>query len=109
MLDWGLIVLLVSKAAGLASNIHEIKHEKTFGVLHSQRVIAEVCEMIRISHLMHQDVVNLQSLTQAGQDVSLHGDIAFGNKIAILNGDYLLGNSKVKIFGLRFVYIFMYC
>lgn len=101
MQAWGLIVLLISKAAGQAPNIPEMEQDKSAGVLHSQRALAEVCEMIRISHLVHQGLVNLQPLTQAGQDSSLHGDMTFGNKIALLSGDYLLGNSCAELAGLR--------
>lgn len=102
MQAWGLIVLLVSKAAGQAPNIPEMEQDKSAGVMHSQRALAEVCEMIRISHLVHQGLVNLQPLTQAGQDLSLHGDMTFGNKIALLSGDYLLGNSCAELAGLRY-------
>ncbi|XP_031622308.1 decaprenyl-diphosphate synthase subunit 2 isoform X2 [Contarinia nasturtii] len=101
MQAWGLIVLLISKAAGQAPGIPETEHDKSAGVLHSQRALAEVCEMIRISHLVHQGLVNLQPLTQAGQDLSLHSDMTFGNKIALLSGDYLLGNSCAELAGLR--------
>lgn len=101
MQAWGLIVLLISKAAGQAPNIPEMEQDKSAGVLHSQRAIAEVCEMIRISHLVHQGLVNLQPLTQAGQDTSLHGDMTFGNKVALLSGDYLLGNSCAELASLR--------
>lgn len=103
MQAWGLIVLLISKAAGQAPGIPETEHDKSAGVLHSQRALAEVCEMIRISHLVHQGLVNLQPLTQAGQDLSLHSDMTFGNKIALLSGDYLLGNSCAELAGLRYV------
>lgn len=102
MQAWGLIVLLISKAAGQAPNIPEMEQDKSAGVLHSQRAIAEVCEMIRISHLVHQGLVNLQPLTQAGQDLSLHGDMTFGNKVALLSGDYLLGNSCAELASLRY-------
>lgn len=50
---WGLIVLLISKAAGHAPNIPDMEQDKSAGVLHSQRGLVEVTEMIRISHLVH--------------------------------------------------------
>lgn len=103
MQAWGLIVLLISKAAGHAPSIPDMEQDKSAGVLHSQRALAEVTEMIRISHLVHQGLVNLQPLTKAGKDLSLHGDMTFGNKIALLSGDYLLGNSCAELAGLRFV------
>ncbi|KAJ6633503.1 All trans-polyprenyl-diphosphate synthase PDSS2 [Pseudolycoriella hygida] len=101
MQAWGLIVLLVSKAAGHAAHIPDMEQDKSAGVLHSQRALAEVTEMIRISHLVHQGLVNLQPLTQAGHDLSMHSDMTFGNKIALLSGDYLLGNSCAELAGLR--------
>ncbi|XP_017843353.2 decaprenyl-diphosphate synthase subunit 2 [Drosophila busckii] len=101
MQAWGLIVLLVSKAAGHAANIPDVEQDKSAGVLHSQRALAEVTEMIRISHLVHNSVVNLQSSTQAGQDVSTYDDMSFGNKIGLLTGDYLLGHSSAELANLR--------
>lgn len=53
MQAWGLIVLLVSKAAGHAPSVPDVEQDKSAGVLHSQRALAEVTEMIRISHLVH--------------------------------------------------------
>lgn len=53
MQAWGLIVLLVSKAGGHAASIPDVEQDKSAGVLHSQRALAEVTEMIRISHLVH--------------------------------------------------------
>lgn len=54
MQAWGLIVLLVSKAAGHTSDIPDLEQDKAAGVLHSQRALAEVTEMIRTSHLVHK-------------------------------------------------------
>jgi len=62
MQAWGLIVLLVSKAGGHAPSIPDVEQDKSAGVLHSQRALAEVTEMIRISHLVHNVSVPL-SLT----------------------------------------------
>lgn len=107
MQAWGLIVLLISKAAGFAPTIPEMERDRSVGVLHSQRALAEVIEMIRISHLVHQGLVNLQPLTQAGKDMALHGDMIFGNKIALLSGDYLLGNSCAELAGLRYVILYI--
>lgn len=62
MQAWGLIVLLVSKAAGHAPSVPDVEQDKSAGVLHSQRALAEVTEMIRISHLVH----NVSSLSRLG-------------------------------------------
>lgn len=54
MQAWGLIVLLVSKAVGHSPNIPEEDQDTSAGVLHTQRALAEITEMIRISFLIHQ-------------------------------------------------------
>lgn len=96
MQAWGLIVLLVSKAAGHTADVPDLEQDKAAGVLHSQRALAEVTEMIRTSHLVHKGLVNLQH--SSAEDSS---DMMFGNKIALLSGDYLLGNSCAELAGLR--------
>lgn len=97
MQAWGLIVLLVSKAAGHTADIPDMEQDKAAGVLHSQRALAEVTEMIRTSHLVHKGLVNLQTCNE--EDSS--GDMTFGNKIALLSGDYLLSNSCAELANLR--------
>ncbi|XP_058461994.1 all trans-polyprenyl-diphosphate synthase PDSS2-like [Malaya genurostris] len=98
---WGLIVLLVSKAAGHAASIPEMDQDKSAGVLHSQRALAEVTEMIRTSHLIHQGMINLQSMDNAGNNLSGDSEMIFGNKIALLGGDYLLANASQQVANLR--------
>lgn len=97
MQAWGLIVLLISKAAGHSPDIPDLEQDKAAGVLHSQRGLAEVTEMIRTSHLVHKGLVNLQP----PNNVDASGDMMFGNKIALLSGDYLLSNSCVELANLR--------
>ncbi|XP_013201097.2 all trans-polyprenyl-diphosphate synthase PDSS2 [Amyelois transitella] len=100
MQAWGLIVLLVSKAAGHSPEIPDMEQDKAAGVLHSQRALAEVTEMIRTSHLVHKGLVNMnarQQTTIAGEP----DDMMFGNKIALLSGDYLLANSCSELANLR--------
>ncbi|XP_058461995.1 all trans-polyprenyl-diphosphate synthase PDSS2-like [Malaya genurostris] len=101
MQAWGLIVLLISKAAGHAASVPDLEQDKSAGVLHSQRALAEVTEMIRTSHLVHQGLVNLQPLANAGNELSGDSEMIFGNKIALLSGDYLLGNACLQLAGLR--------
>jgi decaprenyl-diphosphate synthase subunit 2 len=101
MQTWGLIVLLISKAAGHAATIPEMEEDKSAGVLHSQRALAEITEMIRTSTLIHQGMVNLQTLAGSGNELSADSDIIFGNKIALLGGDYLLGNACLQLANLR--------
>lgn len=54
MQAWGLIVLLVSKAVGHSPSVPESEQDQSAGVLHTQRGLAEIAEMIRISFLIHQ-------------------------------------------------------
>lgn len=105
MQAWGLIVLLISKAAGHAPEIPDMEQDKSAGVLHSQRGLAEVTEMIRTSHLIHQGLVNLQTLANSGNELSADSEMIFGNKIALLGGDYLLGNACLQLAGLRWVFL----
>lgn len=102
MQAWGLIVLLVSKAAGYSPTISVMEEDKSAGVLHSQRALAEVTEMIRTSHLVHQGLINLQPLANSGNDLSFESDMIRGNKIALLCGDYLLGSASVELAKLRY-------
>ncbi|EEB14224.1 hexaprenyl pyrophosphate synthetase, putative [Pediculus humanus corporis] len=98
MQAWGLIVLLISKAAGHL-NVDEMEEDKAAGVLHSQRALAEVTEMIRTSHLVHKGLVNIYPGLYS--ETSVLNDMTFGNKIALLSGDYLLGNACAELAGLR--------
>lgn len=97
MQTWGLIVLLVSKAAGHAPNVPEMEQDKAAGVLISQRTLAEVVEMVRTANLIHNGVFNLQHLQNSGNNLSSDSDLIFGNKIALLGGDYLLGSACAQI------------
>lgn len=98
MQAWGLIVLLISKAAGHSSEIPDMEQDKSAGVLHSQRALAEVTEMIRTSHLVHKGLVNMNARKPVTGDPD---DMMFGNKIALLSGDYLLANSCSELANLR--------
>ncbi|XP_058834895.1 all trans-polyprenyl-diphosphate synthase PDSS2-like [Topomyia yanbarensis] len=98
---WGLIILLISKAAGHTASVPEMDQDRSVGVLHSQRALAEVTEMIRSSQLIHQGIINLQSMDNAGNDLSGDSDMIFGNKIALLGGDYLLAHASKQIATLR--------
>ncbi|XP_029159835.1 decaprenyl-diphosphate synthase subunit 2 [Nylanderia fulva] len=97
---FGLIVLLISKAAGHL-NAKPIEEDKAAGVLHSQRALAEVIEMIRISNLIHRGLVNINTNESLSVESSELNNMTFGNKIALLCGDYLLSNSCVELASLR--------
>ena len=55
--------------------------------------------MIHTAHLIHKGVVNL-SLSTFSDGTTLD-DMEFGNKIAILSGDYLLANACTGLAALR--------
>ncbi|XP_076633851.1 decaprenyl diphosphate synthase subunit 2 [Colletes latitarsis] len=98
MQAWGLIVLLISKAAGHL-NVDDMEEDKAAGVLHSQRALAEVTEMIRTSHLVHKGLINIEP--DVHLETSELNDMNIGNKIALLSGDYLLANSCAELANLR--------
>lgn len=93
--------MLLSRAAGYASHFSDIEQDKKSGILYTQRALAEITEMIRVSHLVHQGMVNFQPMSQVGQNFALHHEIASSNKIVLLSGDYLLGCSCNELAGLR--------
>ncbi|CAL4169353.1 unnamed protein product, partial [Meganyctiphanes norvegica] len=94
----GLIVLLISKAAGHLDP-NELEQDKPAGVSHNQRSLAEITEMIHTAHLIHKGVVNLSPAVFS--DGTTLQDMEFGNKIAILSGDYLLANACTGLASLR--------
>ncbi|KAK9313759.1 isoprenoid synthase domain-containing protein [Lipomyces starkeyi] len=71
--------------------------EKETGILPSQRRLAEITEMIHAASLLHDDVIDDAELRRG----SLSGNSAFGNKMAILAGDFLLGRASVALARLR--------
>lgn len=102
MQTWGLIVLLVSKMAGHEKGILESEQDKSAGVSMSQRTLAEVVEMVRTANMIHSSgVLNLQHLQKSGNDLSFDSDLIFGNKIALLGGDILLGNASTQMAQLK--------
>ncbi|XP_067841079.1 decaprenyl-diphosphate synthase subunit 2 isoform X4 [Heptranchias perlo] len=60
----------------------------------SQRNLAEITELIHTAFLVHRGIVNIMELT------SSHGslkDMQFGNKMAVLSGDFLLANASIGL------------
>lgn len=66
-------------------------------VLPSQRRLAEITELIHTASLLHDDVIDI-SISRRGNDSA---NIAFGNKMAVLAGDFLLGRASVALARLR--------
>lgn len=99
MQAWGLIVLLISKAVGHLYVDGSTADEDQSGVLRSQRALAEISEMIRTSHLMHNGLMNIHP--GLFSELETRNDMSFGNKIALLSGDYLLANSYNELSALK--------
>lgn len=93
---WGLIVLLISKAGGQGKGFSDIDRDVTAGILHSQRVLAEVTEMIRTSNILHKSILNIYT-----KDMKEFSELNFGNTLSLLSGDYLLSSSFRELAGLR--------
>ncbi|XP_048520664.1 all trans-polyprenyl-diphosphate synthase PDSS2-like [Dendroctonus ponderosae] len=59
------------------------------GILHSQRVLAEVTEMIRTSNILHNSVLNINT-----NDVEEYSDLNFGNTLSLLTGIFSFATNK---------------
>ena len=66
-------------------------------ILPSQRRLAEITELIHTASLLHDDVIDM-STTRRGQPSA---NTQFGNKMAVLAGDFLLGRASVALARLR--------
>jgi hexaprenyl-diphosphate synthase len=66
-------------------------------ILPSQRRLAEITELIHTASLLHDDVID-SSVSRRGNPSA---NIAFGNKMAVLAGDFLLGRASVALARLR--------
>ncbi|XP_051941772.1 decaprenyl-diphosphate synthase subunit 2 [Hippocampus zosterae] len=87
----GLVVLLLSKAAGPShTSLDALAQDMVSGIYPSQRNLAEITELIHTAFLVHRGVVNLKEWTASD---GLLKDMEFGNKMAVLSGDFLLANA----------------
>ncbi|KOB52020.1 putative tumor suppressor protein, partial [Operophtera brumata] len=86
---WGLIILLLSKSVKTTPQAKKSEEDT--------RALAELTEMIRTGHLIHKGIVNVP-FARRGKDTE---SAIFGNKIAILLGDYLLVTANGMLAGLR--------
>lgn len=85
-------------AMPLTSAETEIK-DGTLDILPSQRRLAEITELIHTASLLHDDVID-HSVSRRG---SPSANLEFGNKMAVLAGDFLLGRASVALARLRHV------
>uniref|UniRef100_A0A8C6WZY5 Prenyl (decaprenyl) diphosphate synthase, subunit 2 n=1 Tax=Neogobius melanostomus TaxID=47308 RepID=A0A8C6WZY5_9GOBI len=87
----GLVVLLMSKAAGPSQAASDLlAQDMVSGIYPSQRNLAEITELIHTAFLVHRGIVNLKDWTVSDGPLK---DMEFGNKIAVLSGDFLLASA----------------
>ncbi|XP_070490766.1 all trans-polyprenyl-diphosphate synthase PDSS2-like [Chironomus tepperi] len=101
---WGIVTLLVSKLAGypITNSWKEDDFDQVTGILKSQRSIADYIELTVTGNEFHRDgVLNMQHLNKAGINLDNDSPLIFGNKIAILAGDLMLGWSSLQIAKLK--------
>jgi len=66
-------------------------------ILPSQKRLAEITELIHTASLLHDDVIDTSTSRRSLPSANL----AFGNKLAVLAGDFLLGRASVALARLR--------
>ncbi|KAG5856032.1 hypothetical protein ANANG_G00003540 [Anguilla anguilla] len=87
----GLVVLLMSKAAGPSTAAaHLLQQDMVSGIYPSQRNLAEITELIHTALLVHRGIIDLKEWTNSDGPLK---DMQFGNKMAVLSGDFLLANA----------------
>jgi hexaprenyl-diphosphate synthase len=62
-------------------------------ILPTQRRLASITEMIHVASLLHDDVIDTSPLRRGEPSAPQ----AFGNKLSILSGDFLLGRASVAL------------
>lgn len=82
-----------SPLAGFSSEPESTKSD----ILPSQRRLAEITELIHTASLLHDDVID-HSVARRGNPSA---NLEFGNKMAVLAGDFLLGRASVALARLR--------
>lgn len=66
-------------------------------ILPSQRRLAEITELIHTASLLHDDVIDHSDARRGAPSAN----VEFGNKMAVLAGDFLLGRASVALARLR--------
>ncbi|KAJ6523582.1 terpenoid synthase [Mycena capillaripes] len=62
-------------------------------ILPTQRRLAQIVEMIHVASLLHDDVIDASALRRGAPSAPA----AFGNKLAVLGGDFLLGRASTAL------------
>ncbi|KAL7550619.1 hypothetical protein ACHAWF_013839 [Thalassiosira exigua] len=92
-----MMVMLLSRAVMHLDNGLDTSTPRLSHIVKSQRRLAEITEMIHTASLFHDDVID-DAHTRRGQPAAHK---AFGNKMAILAGDYLLARASISLARLR--------
>ncbi|KAF5676879.1 hexaprenyl pyrophosphate mitochondrial [Fusarium denticulatum] len=87
----------VNPSAQPLSSLEQEVPDANSGILPSQRRLAEITELIHTASLLHDDVID-HSISRRG---SPSANLEFGNKMAVLAGDFLLGRASVALARLR--------
>jgi hexaprenyl-diphosphate synthase len=73
------------------------QEDSDVSILPSQRRLAEITELIHTASLLHDDVLDSSQMRRSNPSAN----IEFGNKLAVLAGDFLLGRASVALARLR--------
>lgn len=85
-------------ASALLANLNQTSSTDTDPtILPSQRRLAEIVELIHTASLLHDDVIDTSTTRRSAPSAN----IEFGNKMAVLAGDFLLGRASVALARLR--------
>lgn len=87
----------VNPLVSRATEGHQYDFAGDDNILPSQRRLAEITELIHTASLLHDDVIDNAVTRRASSSANL----AFGNKMAVLAGDFLLGRASVALARLR--------
>ena len=80
-----------------AASIESAYTSESSDILPSQRRLAEITELIHTASLLHDDVIDNSVVRRS----SPSANVSFGNKMAVLAGDFLLGRASVALARLR--------
>lgn len=72
-------------------------NSESSNILPSQKRLAEITELIHTASLLHDDVID----NSIARRSSPSANVSFGNKMAVLAGDFLLGRASVALARLR--------
>ncbi len=94
-----MMVLLLSRAMDINNDVQEAGKASNIrpDLFQAQRRLAEISEMIHTASLFHDDVIDGADTRRGAPAVHK----VFGNKMAILAGDYLLARASIFLARLR--------